>query len=90
MSVHFQLFVHGYNLESLYKHVPKRLLPSEYGGNAGSIDQLIAHWTEILVANHESLSEFEQLGSNELFRPGPPITEETIIAMPDSNMFLLP
>lgn len=30
-----QLFVHGSNLESLYEHVPKRLLPEEYGGEAG-------------------------------------------------------
>lgn len=28
------------NLESLYEQVPKRILPIEYGGNAGPIDKL--------------------------------------------------
>jgi hypothetical protein len=35
-----QLFVHGDNMESLYKKVPQRLLPSEYGGTAGTIKEL--------------------------------------------------
>jgi hypothetical protein len=35
-----QVHVHA-DLESLYKEVPKRLLPQEYGGEAGPLDVLI-------------------------------------------------
>lgn len=83
------MYVHGYNLESLYQHIPKRFLPTEYGGNAGSMKHLIEHWENILVENHESLAAWEKYGTNELYRPGAPITEETIMAMPDSSMFPL-
>ena len=32
------------DLESLYKEVPKRLLPKEYGGEAGPLEVLIGEW----------------------------------------------
>jgi hypothetical protein len=35
-----QMHVHA-DLESLYKEVPKRLLPQEYGGEAGPLEVLI-------------------------------------------------
>jgi hypothetical protein len=34
-----QMHIHA-DLESLYKEVPKRLLPQEYGGEAGPLDVL--------------------------------------------------
>jgi len=35
-----QIHVHS-DFESLYKDVPKRLLPEEYGGEAGPVEVLI-------------------------------------------------
>jgi hypothetical protein len=35
-----QVHIHA-NMESLYKEVPKRTLPQEYGGEAGPMDVLI-------------------------------------------------
>lgn len=37
----FQVFVHNEDMEALYKFVPKDILPTEYGGNGGSIPELI-------------------------------------------------
>lgn len=33
--------VHGKNIESLYEHVPKDVLPEEYGGTGDSIQGCI-------------------------------------------------
>ena len=39
----FQIQVHGNDWTSLYEQVPKEILPTEYGGNAGSVAE---HWGE--------------------------------------------
>jgi len=39
----FQIHVHGNDWTSLYEQVPKECLPTEYGGNAGSVAE---HWGE--------------------------------------------
>lgn len=77
--------MHGYDLESLYKHVPKRFLPTEYGGEAGTIQSLIDHWEKRLLDSREALAEWENYGTNELLRPGTPITEESILASDEKN-----
>lgn len=35
-----QIHVHSDGFESLYKYVPKEMLPEEYGGNAGPVKQI--------------------------------------------------
>lgn len=35
-------------LETLHKFVPKELLPSEYGGNVGAIDDLHSDWWKLV------------------------------------------
>lgn len=83
-----QLYVHGFDLESLYQHIPRCFLPAEYGGEAGSIQNLIDYWEQKLLNNFDSLLDWEQYGSLEILRQnGAPITEESIIAMPDSRIF---
>ncbi|XP_031627386.1 retinol-binding protein pinta-like isoform X2 [Contarinia nasturtii] len=74
----FMLFVHGQNFGTLYNHVPKQFLPTEYGGDAGTIAQLSANWMKKLLDNVDSLNEWNKYGTNELHRPGAPITDETI------------
>lgn len=43
MFSHFisQLMVHNKNIESLHEHVPKEILPEEYGGSGDSIQENI-------------------------------------------------
>lgn len=31
-------------MESLFKFIPKELFPSEYGGDAGSMDEITVEW----------------------------------------------
>lgn len=84
----FQLYVHGYDLESLYKHVPKRLLPTEYGGEAGTIPSLVEYWEKKLLDNRDALLEWEQYGTNESLRRGAPITEESLGSLTDGQNLL--
>lgn len=77
--------MHGYDLESLYKHVPKRFLPAEYGGEAGTIQSLIDEWERKLMDRREELAEWEKFGTNELLRLGTPVTEESLIASGEKN-----
>jgi hypothetical protein len=35
----FQLHVHGSDFTSLYEQVPKEILPTEYGGESGSLQE---------------------------------------------------
>jgi hypothetical protein len=39
-----QFHVHGSDLTTFYEHVPKEILPTEYGGEAGSIAE---NWSKI-------------------------------------------
>ena len=51
------LFSHGSDLESLYKVFPKSVLPEEYGGELGPIQQVIDYWEETLISNREYLMQ---------------------------------
>jgi hypothetical protein len=36
----FQMHVHGTDLTSFYEQVPKKILPTEYGGDSGSVSEI--------------------------------------------------
>lgn len=37
--------------ETLYKYIPRDILPKEYGGHSGPINSLRSHWLEYLESN---------------------------------------
>lgn len=43
----FQMFVHA-NIEKLYEQVPKSMLPTEYGGEAGPYDELCGQYFQAI------------------------------------------
>lgn len=43
-SFTFQLFVHNKDYEAFYKHVPKEILPKEYGGDGGTTKEMLGEW----------------------------------------------
>ncbi|XP_055703505.1 retinol-binding protein pinta-like [Phlebotomus papatasi] len=62
-------FVHG-SLEDLHKHIPKALLPTEYGGDAGPVQQIIDDWTDKLLERRDWFLEDDKFKSDERKRVG--------------------
>lgn len=79
-----RLYVHGSDLESLYKHVPRRLLPQEYGGEAGPIQNIIDYWEQKIIAYRDYFLEEDQYGTDEKKRPGRPKNAETLFGVEGS------
>lgn len=62
---------HGTDFESLFKFVPQNLFPTEYGGDAGTIDELMNVWTEKFIQYREYFIEEENYGTIEKLRQNP-------------------
>lgn len=69
------------DVESLYKVVPRDLLPNEYGGKAGGIVELNQWWKQKLVDNTKWFKEQEDKKANESLRPGAPKTSDDLFGM---------
>jgi len=64
-----RIHIHS-NIEDLYKFVPKEMLPSEYGGNAGSIKDLNEQWRNKMKEFSQWFKDQENSKANESLRPG--------------------
>ncbi|XP_005190332.1 alpha-tocopherol transfer protein-like [Musca domestica] len=69
------------DLESLYKSVPKDILPEEYGGMAGKINDFISQWNAKLTDYTPWFKEQESKKSNESLRLGSPKTSDNLFDM---------
>uniref|UniRef100_A0A1B0C811 CRAL-TRIO domain-containing protein n=1 Tax=Lutzomyia longipalpis TaxID=7200 RepID=A0A1B0C811_LUTLO len=56
-----RIHVHGSNIEQLYRYIPKRLFPDEYGGEAGKIEEIIDSWEQKLTSYADWFREDEDL-----------------------------
>ncbi|XP_063240211.1 alpha-tocopherol transfer protein-like [Bacillus rossius redtenbacheri] len=65
-----KLRVHGSGMESLYKCVPREILPTEYGGEAGSFKDLHSKTIEEMKLHRDWFLEEEKLQINESKRLG--------------------
>lgn len=79
-----RLYVHGSNLESLYQHIPKRLLPKEYGGEGDSLKDITAAWEKKILSYREYFIEEDQYGTDERKRVGRAKTAESLFGMEGS------
>ncbi|XP_068620796.1 uncharacterized protein [Battus philenor] len=79
-----RLYVHNTDFESLYKYVPKEILPAEYGGNAGTIQELLEISKKNILKYSAWLDEEEKFGTDESKRPGKPRTAEDIFGVEGS------
>ncbi|KDR19511.1 Alpha-tocopherol transfer protein-like [Zootermopsis nevadensis] len=62
--------IHGNNLTTLHEQVPKSCLPTEFGGEAGSIAENWGRWTKKMESYNDMLLEREKHNSDESKRPG--------------------
>lgn len=63
----FQIHLHGKNLESLHKYIPKEALPSQYGGTQSAFDN--SQWKSEILNDREyfeRLEELHQIGEEEI------------------------
>ncbi|XP_049708171.2 alpha-tocopherol transfer protein-like [Helicoverpa armigera] len=79
-----RLFVHNKNLDEFYNYVPKEALPAEYGGNAGTIDEITAYWRNKVQEYGSWLEEDFKYGTDESKRPGKPKTAEDMFGVDGS------
>lgn len=58
-------------MESLYKIIPRRLMPLEYGGDAGPIQMIVDEWEQKVLSYRQYFQEDEeQFGVDEHLRAG--------------------
>jgi len=62
-----RLYVHQ-NIETLYDYVPRKLLPTEYGGDAGPIQNMIDIFETKVISCREKLLRWEHYGVDESLR----------------------
>lgn len=69
----------------MYETIPLKFLPKEYGGENGSIPELIADFEKNLMKYREFLRESEtKYGTDESLRLGKPIDFESLFGMEGS------
>lgn len=64
--------------DSLHKHINKKLLPTEYGGDAGSIQTISDNLKTKLVQRRDWFIDDESYKTNEGKRPGKPKNAEAL------------
>ncbi|RXG52335.1 Alpha-tocopherol transfer protein [Armadillidium vulgare] len=79
-----RVYVHGNNMESLYEHVPKNILPKEYGGSNGTVQDIVDYWCENVNKNRKWLLEDEKYKVDESKRPGKPKTSSELFGIEGS------
>lgn len=86
VSVDFfpQINVFAEDYEILYDIIPKRLLPFEYGGDAGKISEIMEYWVQKVLQYEEYFKEDAKYGTDEDKRPGIPQTTQTLFGLSGS------
>jgi hypothetical protein len=72
------------SLESLYEFIPQKLLPKEYGGEAGTIAELSNELNQKLVAHRDFFLEDCKFYVDESKRPGKPKNAATLFGVEGS------
>uniref|UniRef100_A0A1A9WEC8 CRAL-TRIO domain-containing protein n=1 Tax=Glossina brevipalpis TaxID=37001 RepID=A0A1A9WEC8_9MUSC len=63
-----RLFVHNNSLDSLIERVPLKYLPREYGGENGSIKEIVDEWDQKFNKYRDYFKKSSQWGTNEKAR----------------------
>lgn len=71
-------------MEALFECIPRHLLPTEYGGEAGPIQNIVDEWEKKLIASKDYFKEDEQFGTDEKKRVGRPKNSENLFGVDGS------
>ncbi|XP_014233161.1 alpha-tocopherol transfer protein-like [Trichogramma pretiosum] len=79
-----RVHVHSSGLDSLYEHVPKSVLPADYGGEQASMNELDEKWRGKLADWRDWFLKEEVLNANEDLRPGPQLDYDDLFGFQGS------
>ncbi|SPP84770.1 alpha-tocopherol transfer protein [Drosophila guanche] len=79
-----RLYVHGNKWDALYDQVPQKYLPIEYGGENGSIPEIIAEWEQRILAYRSYWDEENNYGTDESLRLGKAVDFESLFGLQGS------
>lgn len=68
-------------MDSLFQYVDQKLLPLEYGGLGGPIQDIVDEWEKKILSYREFFLEDEKYGVNEKLRPGKPKTDQDLFGI---------
>ncbi|XP_072934251.1 alpha-tocopherol transfer protein-like [Epargyreus clarus] len=78
-----RIFIHT-DINTLYEHVPKEMLPAEYGGNSGSINDINEAWVKKMEEYKDWFKAQESIKANEALRPGKPTNYDELFGIDGS------
>jgi len=78
--------VHGDDMDALFRMIPQKLFPTEYGGGVGSIESIVDYWVKKIdsYADYFEEEETEGYGTNEKKRVGRPKNAEAMFGLEGS------
>lgn len=65
-------------MDKLHEHFPKSILPTEYGGEAGPIQNMSNEWEKKLLSYEKYFQDCEKYGTDEKKRVGRPKNAESL------------
>ncbi|XP_049866600.1 uncharacterized protein LOC126367214 [Pectinophora gossypiella] len=76
--------VHNQKYTSMHKSIPKSVLPKEYGGDDGTVQELTDHWREKVESYRDWFLKEENSRSDESKRPEMPKTTSALFGVEGS------
>jgi hypothetical protein len=72
------------SVDELYANIPKEVLPEEYGGQGGKIEDIAAYWKKKVESYRDWFAEDVKYRTDESKRPGKPKTSESVFGLDGS------
>ncbi|XP_061395849.1 alpha-tocopherol transfer protein-like [Musca vetustissima] len=79
-----RMVIYGSNIEKMYEKIPLKYLPKEYGGENGSIPEIIDTWHKKFLEYSDYFAEDAKYGTDEQLRPGKPVDFDNLFGMEGS------
>lgn len=76
--------IHASNLEKMYSMLPQKYLPKEYGGENGSIPEIIEESVKKYLEYRSYFQDDAKYGTDERLRPGKPVDFENLFGLEGS------